>query len=355
MKKYSLHILYEHGGDLRPYGSAYLRLLRPFGHPLVRERFNVTSGLVLGNEAYDAVIVDRLWHPENIVVQDVKELINHVRKMGAKLIYAIDDNFLDIPTSHPNAPRKHHLQIVKLLLTHAHGVLVTTEFLKTRFKEYNPRIFVIPNMLDERLLVYRPPYDAEPLFEKEKTVIGYMGTMTHDDDLMMILPALEAICKQNRSVKIEILGVAGHESTKKLLKGLPVRFIKPETAEVEYPLFMLWFTGRIRWDIGLAPLQDTAFTRSKSDIKFLDYAAAGVPGIFSRVPAYRDTVRPMETGMLIGNTVENWQKALEELVGNKSLRKKLAGNASRYLYTHRVVGQNTDKWIDPVMKILESM
>ena len=182
-----------------------------------------------------------------------------------------------------------------------------------------------------------------------------MGTPTHDDDLRMILPALRSICAKYENVEIQILGVIGHTSTKALLKGLPVRFIKPEIAEVDYPLFMLWFTGRIQWDIGLAPLVDSPFTRFKSDIKFLDYTAAGVTGIFSKVPAYQDTVQHNQYGLVVDNTAEEWEHAIAALIEDRALGVSIRRGATQYLYSERIIKKNPDKWLTPLNTIIRNI
>ena len=41
-----------------------------------------------------------------------------------------------------------------------------------------------------------------------------------------------------------------------------------------------------RWAAGLAPLEDTPFNRAKSDLKFLEYSALGLPTVASRVTPY---------------------------------------------------------------------
>ena len=57
-----------------------------------------------------------------------------------------------------------------------------------------------------------------------------------------------------------------------------------------YPGFVNWITGVPSWDIGIAPLADSAFNRSKSAIKTLDYAALGLAVLASDVPAYRGSI-----------------------------------------------------------------
>jgi hypothetical protein len=172
-----------------------------------------------------------------------------------------------------------------------------------------------------------------------------MGTRTHDDDLMLILPALRAVCERHPGkVEIQLVGVAGRAETNEALKGLPVRFTLPRAEEVEYPLFMLWFTSRVHWDIALAPLEDTLFNQCKSDIKFLDYSAIGAAGVYSRVAAYASSVQHKETGWLAENEVGAWETALEELISNDQLRMQLAQQATWYLFSRRVLLHSVQHW-----------
>ena len=102
--------------------------------------------------------------------------------------------------------------------------------------------------------------------------IGYMGTFTHDDDLLMILPALRKVFgRHGDEVELQILGVVGHPQTLQALQELPITYLHPGAEIVRYTSFLPWFIGNVRWDIGLAPLRDTVFNACKSDIKFLDY------------------------------------------------------------------------------------
>src|SRR3546814_14721972 len=60
------------------------------------------------------------------------------------------------------------------------------------------------------------------------------------------------------------------------------------------------FFRSIDYAVGVAPLSDTTFNRSKSDIKFLELAALGIPTIASDVAPYR-SIRHGETGLQIGS------------------------------------------------------
>lgn len=359
-KRRRVHILYEYGPDLGAHGSAFIRLLRPFSHPHLRGQSLVTFDREYMGQPVDAVIVDRLWRPD-ISRTRARRLVEDVRRAGARLIYALDDNLLDLPperfpfASLPGArPVEELRRTVQFLLHHADGILVTTDALKKRLLPLNANVTVLPHALDERLLVQRVPRRETTPFEHRKHVIGYMGTFTHDDDLLMILPALQAVCGRHAGdVELQIIGVIERQHTLKALGGLPARVATPRRGETAYPLFMLWFTSRIHWDIAISPLAATSFNECKSDIKFLDYSAIGAAGIFSRVPAYAPTVQQAESGMLVENNSAAWEGALEALLSESELRVHLAGNASRALYQERTLQTCAHRWTSALDSLLE--
>lgn len=337
-----IHVIYEYGVDYRPHASSFVRLLRPLSHPLTTAWAQTSFGREIVPPGTDLVIVDRLWRPD-ITLRMAENLLDEIRRAGAKFIYCLDDNLLDLPLERLDWPRPEHLTILRYWLQQADGVMVSTPYLKERLQAYNPRVFTIPNALDERLLVPKPV--EPPRTPNRPLVIGYMGTQTHDTDLRLLIPAFHALYTRHQGkISFEIAGVTSTEETLALLKDLPVRRISPDPRESEYPLFMLWFTSQVHWDIALAPLHDTIFTRAKSDIKYLDYAAIAAPGIFSNIPVYSATIRPGENGLLADNTPEAWEAAIESLVATPKLRYHIASHAVNDLYNNRILNCCAINW-----------
>lgn len=350
MRNPRIHILYEYGADKRPHGSAHLRLLRPFTYPTIREKFMVTCSREINTvESGDVVIVDRLWNKE-ITPQTVLELSNAVHQQGANLMYWFDDNFLEVDKNISGLQK----ESFKAFLEQSDAIVVTTPVLASGFQDLGKPVYVIPNTLDDRLIIQKPLLEKRP---GDKIVIGYMGTATHDDDLRMILPALEAVYeKYPDRVVFQIIGAVDELKLRRweALNRLPITLPEMLPVEIEYPSFMLWFTGHVRWDIAVAPLADTKFNRFKSDIKFLDYAAAGFPGVYSRCEAYASTVEDHLTGLLVDNDPQSWVAALVELVENDRLRRSIAENARAYLFAKRVLSQCGNLWVDTLMNFVEN-
>jgi processive 1,2-diacylglycerol beta-glucosyltransferase len=347
-----VHVVYEYGIDARPHSSPFIRLIRPFSHPRVQAHVAASLDLRYEGQPADLVIVDRLWRPD-VSLELVGQLVKLIRDSGARLVYNLDDNFFDLILENKGWPPPEFLPIVTYLLRMAYGVIVSTPALRERLLEYNPNILVLPNQLDERLLVGRSPAEINPSTNPGRMVIGAMGTYTHDEDFLMILPALEAVHKRHPNlVELQVVGALRSEATKKAVAHLPVRYIYPRPEEHEYPLFMLWFTSQVRWDIALSPLRETPFTRCKSDIKFLDYSAIGSAGIYSKSPAYKSTVKHKENGWLAENTTAAWEEALETLITDHELRLHIARNATRYLYSERILAQRAPDWVEMVNTLL---
>jgi len=352
MKRRRIHILYEYGPDLRPHGSAYIRLLRPLSHPSLVGYLQVTSGLRYWGREVDVVIVDRLWRPD-ISPELAREVVQEIHRSGARFIYALDDNLLDLPVQRRGQLTDVHLEIVRFFLVEADGVMVTTRRLKKRLETFNSNIVVVPNALDERLLINRAPLQPGSPFGSRPRVIGYMGTFTHDEDLLMVLPALERVQQRYPGeLEFQVVGGVGRAATLRASEIVRFNKVGPNPEEMEYPLFMLWFSSRVRWDIAVCPLQDTAFDECKSDIKFLDYSAVAAAGVYSRVSTYESSVRHLETGFLTENDSDAWAEALEMLIQDDSLRIEMAQNATRYLYGERLLARRALDWVKGLDQLL---
>jgi len=345
-----LHLLNENDLQGHPHGCSHIRLLRPFSHPSIANELTVSQGLDLPATPVDVVIVERSWRP-GVTLDMAQKLVTSIRKLGARFIYTLDDNLLDLNEDAPweTFPTDEQRMAFRYFSRQADGLIVSTDNLRHRFSVLNQNIFVIPNALDERLF---PPKDsALPTRRDGVLKIGYMGTRTHASDLLMILAPLRDFLRRNEGrVSLELVGIYADARMEQCFSGYPVRFLDVGEA-VDYVKFIPWAAQNLRWDYALAPLEDSLFNRSKSDIKFLDYAMLGIPGIFSRVSSYRDTVIHRETGWLCDNSSDSWSTALETLLTDTSLRNAMALKASNYVTHYRTLAQCAVNWLNTVRTI----
>ena len=87
--------------------------------------------------------------------------------------------------------------------------------------------------------------------------------------------------------------------------------------------------------VGIMPLPDTPYTRSKAGFKLLQYMAAGVPVVASPVGINGDLVL-RSGGGLLAESPEEWETALRRLLEEPETRRRM-GEAGR-----RFVGEYAD-------------
>ena len=352
MPKRRVHVLHGFYGAEIPYSCTYIRLLCPLSHPFLSERIELTHGTAEAVPDCDLLVVERhvLW-PYERQLDGFVRVLSRCRQRGVPVVYELDDNLLDLHRDEPweTYPGDSLRGVVAFLARQADGMIVSTPALAERVARLRSGVLVVPNALDERLFGSAPEGFAS---RSSAVTIGYMGTLTHEADLRMVLAPLRALlARRGGRVRLELVGGAAEQRTASLFEGLPFRMRNPGH-EDPYPRFVPWMRRHLRWDVAIAPLEDDAFTRSKSDLKYLDYAALGIPGVFSDVRPYRDTVRHRETGLLAVNEPEAWAEALEEIVSNGELRAHLAGAARAEVHGSRMLKTNATRWCDAIEAIV---
>lgn len=264
-------------------------------------------------------------------------------KYKRKVVIDLDDNFWDVPESNPLYENyksgKGDRAFLSTILYFADVIVTSTEPLKERiikhFKDVDgtvKKVFVVPNMNDER------DWDV-PRVQPDKDIfrIGYSGSNSHFDDLRMVLPSIVNIMKKYPHVQLEIIGAVGKGDIDKYFHDIPQDIrnrigLLPVTATFkEYPEWL----SKQKWNVGICPLVDTPFTRSKSHIKFLEYSSVGIPTIASRVYPYfmdigsRPVITDGETGLLVKQN--EWERAIEDLILHEDKRVMLADNAYNFV------------------------
>lgn len=266
-------------------------------------------------------------------------------KYKKKVIIDLDDNYLDVPESNLSYEKykagTKDRAFLSTILYFADALTVSTEPLKQRLLEHfrsvevpDKKIYVIPNMNDIKDWVF-------PLAEKEKDkiVIGYSGSNSHQDDLKMVMPSIAKIMKKYKNVHFQLIGAIAKDKVKEYFGRagfdddcLSRIGLLPATPTFkEFPEYLL----SQKWDIGIAPLVDTAFTRSKSHIKWMEYSMMKIPTVASRVYPYfmdignRKTIQHGETGYTVRDN--EWEKYLSKLIEDKTLREDIGMAAYEYV------------------------
>lgn len=169
-----------------------------------------------------------------------------------------------------------------------------------------------------------------------RKVLGWAGGASHARDIHVATPAVRRFLRQFPDWDLALNGTDFRSS-----------FKVPE-ARVTYTPWVnmidnldLYYELLSPFDIGICPVLDTKFARSKSAIKAIEYSAQGIPVIASDVQPYREFITHGETGFL-ARTDHEWLRYLRELASDEELRLSM-GNAARERAREYAI---KDRWTD---------
>lgn len=312
---------------------------------------------------------DILRHARTFIIfrcplsDEVESLIIQAKKLNKRVIYDIDDLVIDtaytdsIPfvkamTAHDKSCYDDGVRRMGETLKLCDCAITTTEGMADELKKYVPRVYINRNVASELMIDYsniaiyrrdvlpslqsssvlpedRVPYKRaiERRDKKQKTQeirIGYFsGSITHNADFNLVLPALSKVMETHRNVTLMVGG------------------------ELDVPDALMPFSDRIvtfpfcDWrrlpnyiascDINIAPLENTLFNRAKSENKWIEASLVKVPTVASNVGAFKKMIQDGVTGFLCDDC-EDWCAVLERLIIDSGLRKSVG--ESSYLFCH---------------------
>ena len=257
------------------------------------------------------------------------------------ILYETDDDLLNIQPRNPAyAAFLSRQSCIRELLMRASGIVVSTEALAHKFKQYNYEkdIHVFANSID--LSVWKPVLRTQ---EKDTVRIIYAGTKSHIEDLALIEGVLIRLNeKYGSSVKFVLRGCITPS-----LRDI-ADFQLTELGYRDYAAVMSKEFSEC--DIALSPLVDNEFNRCKSNIKFLEYSICRLPGVYSDVLPYSSTVIDGRNGFLAG-TEEEWFDKLCRLIEDKQLREQIAGAACETVHKHYLMKDNYMKLYEIYQKV----
>lgn len=234
------------------------------------------------------------------------------------------------------------------------GAITTTECLAEELSHYVPEVFINRNTASERMLELSEQAvlsrestsftkDSKALKEKRRGKarrkkqpartfgvirLGYFsGSITHNADFALILPAIARILKKNPQVELHVVGELDISSE---LYPYQEQIVKREFVSWEQLPALIASV-----DINIAPLETNLFNKAKSENKWVEAALVKVPTVASDVGAFRHMIRHGETGLLC-RTVDEWYQALDLLISDEEKRLKMAENAYQYCRKHCV-------------------
>ena len=295
---------------------------------------------MINAKIFDVIVIQRVNPYSTLILKKAK-------KHNIKVIYESDDDFLDINPANPsyNYILGNFDNIIKLV-NNVDEIVVSTHELKNRFNKIDiSNVNIIKNYHISSALPIRPFKFRGNDFIK----IGYFGTLTHENDIEfihnVILQLKEIFEKKGITVKFEIAGASIDES----VDWYDVRKIP------YYPMslntFYDWLDKNSDWDIGIVPLVNTEFNKCKSELKYIEFAALGIPVVASNMNVYNEVIKDGVNGYLASNE-EEWIDKVSLLIEDPILRNGMVNNARDDILKNYNLKSRLNQW-DEIFKKLK--
>ena len=244
-------------------------------------------------------------------------LTRMLRRAGKRLIYMMDDDLLNIPpevTSAGYYNQKSIQRCIREIIRLSGAVMSPSPLLLEKYARDGRKAILI-----QEPAVAPVPYAPREAGKPVK--IGFAGSADRTGELERILgEALERI-RQEYGGRVSFAFFGGKPSFAEKLGAECIPYTESYDRYRET-------LNALGWDIGLAPMPETPFHACKHYNKFVEYAAAGMAGIYSDVPPY-DRLRDFPgCAMLCPNTAEAWTEAIRTLAEDREAREEMRRKAA---------------------------
>jgi glycosyltransferase involved in cell wall biosynthesis len=281
--------------------NAYYRAMLPLrelerrGHRVLWPARHDYDELLAGTPTFDVYLIHHFFQEQEL------ELVRRLGRQGVAVVWDKDDDISATPRRSPAYKSYGGRRGVKRgfersveIVSEASLMTTPSTHLAGRYRDAGAgHVEVIENHIaPEHLGGTRPRHQG--------VVIGITAGGEHGEDFkkLRIDRILQRLLKAHEGVRVVTIGW-GHEL--------------PEQRHVHHPHVPIerLIEAEREFDIGLAPLADSAFNRARSNVKLKEYAAAGAMWLASPVGPYVG-MGEEQGGVLVDD--DAWYATLERFV-----------------------------------------
>jgi glycosyltransferase involved in cell wall biosynthesis len=242
--------------------------------------------------------------------------------------------FYDDPPKAHYATDNYGLSQLEMCMKACDFVLTSTDYIARAYRHFNRRIFVCENGVD----VAR--YDLK-LPGRMSINVGWAGATGHRNAVVPWLQAVSRVMKERSNVNFVSIG-------ENFASGFHAHF--PEERALATPFMALeqYPAAMTHMDIALGPAAHTGFYRGKSDLRWLEAGALGIPIVAH--PLVYPKIEDGVTGMLAATPTEIVAK-VTRLVDDAPLRQFIGANARRYVQEKRSATAVAAQWAEVLTEV----
>ncbi len=208
------------------------------------------------------------------------------------------------------------------------GIICSTAHLAARYGPRNAEVWVCANGIDlGRYALSRTPHDT--------VRIGWAGATGHRAALEPWLPELEHVLAARPQTSVVSVGAEDFATT------LAERFGARRCVGLPWGPIETYPAAMSSFDIALAPAADTPAFRGKSDLRWLEASALGIPTVAD--PVLYGAIEHGVTG-LHAATPAAARAAIMALVDDEQLRERVGAAARAHVREHRCIEAVAPQW-----------
>lgn len=296
---------------------------------------------------------------------EIGEFIKLAKSLNKKVYYDIDDLVIDrkytdtipyLATMSPEERAAYDDGVDRMgrTLVECGSAITTTERLAEELSGFVGEVFVNRNVASERMvsLSEKALYERDVLpslgesqvpdgerstWESARkglcerrasgsVTIGYFsGSITHNADFELVLPAIAQVMGERDHVRLRVVGELDVPDGLAAFRD-----------RIDFSPFCPWeeLPGLIAGvDINIAPLEESVFNEAKSENKWVEASLVKVPTVASDIGAFSKMIEDGATGVLCSD-VAGWHDALIDLVDHPKRRARIASAAYEWCRAH---------------------
>lgn len=276
-------------------------------------------------DSYDVLVVQQ---PRG---EGWKKVIRGLQERGVKVVFEIDDYVHAIAKMEDHDFRKSFdkeaLRDLEMNMRICDAVICSTEYIAAKYRRFNTNIHVCRNGIDPaRYNLTRPP--------RPTVNIGWAGATGHARAAIPWFKQVFEIMEVRPNTTCVTIG-------QNFADAFKPHFGEARAISIPWTLLDVYPAAMTMFDIALGPASTARFFRGKSDLRWLEAAALGVPIVAH--PAVYGEIEHGVTGML-ADTPELAGDHLLELVDDDKLRLEIGSNAREYVLEHRSMAVASKRW-----------
>ena len=304
--------------------------------PHVAMRTGVTSSPVSFDDLsdYDVVVLSQPF------AEGWRRTIRALRDAGTTVLFETDDYVHAVSKIDSHELQgyftKELLRSAELNMRLADGVICSTPYIARQYRAFNRRVWVCRNGLD------LPRYDPQPP-PRTGVTIGWAGGIGHDEAVRRWLPTVAEVLRLRPEARFVTVGAP-------FARLLEQEFGPERCQSVPGAPLEMYPAAMTRFDITIAPAAHNKLYRGKSDLRWMESSALGIPVVCD--PYTYGDVEDGVTGFH-ARSLDELRSTLLTLIDEPELRRHVGEAARDEVRAHRRAEVAAEQWAEVLREVAE--